>query len=198
MRTHPENSSQTVRIYLSENGRNGRMGARRFSPRLMSPCVKSHPIRSAGAPIRRGRDTSRTDGILIAQMTYSEKLKDKRWQALRQEVLKRDNHRCCHCGSWPASLQVHHINYKTGLRPWEYSLDDLISLCSSCHDDMEEAIFTVRKAMAMKPNRIGEILALCRKEEEPLGPIYGPEEDHRPCDPEEAKRIFAELRKRLV
>lgn len=69
------------------------------------------------------------------------------WPEKRQEALQRDNHRCQACGisneahleEYAQSLEVHHI---TPLREFEQAedantLDNLVTLCKSCHADYE-------------------------------------------------------------
>ena len=65
--------------------------------------------------------------------TYSEKLKDPRWQKKRLEVLSRDNFTCQLCNDTKETLQVHHLKYIRGNEPWEYDLDNFKCLCESCH-----------------------------------------------------------------
>lgn len=65
-------------------------------------------------------------------MTYDEQLKDPRWLALREVIIRRDLHACKRCGR-PKNLQVHHKRYKSGLMAWEYDHDDLETLCRKCH-----------------------------------------------------------------
>lgn len=67
-------------------------------------------------------------------MTYSEKLKDPRWQKKRLEVLQRDEFTCLFCGDTKSTLHVHHAIYFKGLNPWEYDDSELITLCESCHE----------------------------------------------------------------
>lgn len=71
-------------------------------------------------------------------MTYSEKLKDPRWQKKRLEILNRDNFTCQSCGDTTKTLHVHHIHYYAGMLPWEYAPEILITLCEDCHQ-FEEA-----------------------------------------------------------
>lgn len=66
-------------------------------------------------------------------MDYKELLKSPKWQKLRLEVLQRDNFTCCKCGSNDKPLNVHHLYYKSGNKPWEYPLSSLITLCEDCH-----------------------------------------------------------------
>jgi hypothetical protein len=66
--------------------------------------------------------------------TYVEMLKDPRWQKKRLEIMQRDNFTCQHCGAQDKNLQVHHLIYHKDYKPWEYKSDELITLCSKCHD----------------------------------------------------------------
>lgn len=68
--------------------------------------------------------------------TYSELLKDPRWQKKRLEILERDNWMCQHCRSTDKMLHVHHIKY-SGF-PWEAEDKFLITLCEECHE-LEES-----------------------------------------------------------
>lgn len=71
--------------------------------------------------------------------TYSEKLKDPRWQRRRLEIMQRDSWRCRKCGDGSTSLNVHHDHYINGLEPWEYPADLLITLCEPCHEKQDHA-----------------------------------------------------------
>lgn len=71
-------------------------------------------------------------------MTYSEKLKDPRWQKKRLEILNRDNFTCQKCKSTTNTLNVHHIRYTPGKNPWDYGGFNLITLCNLCHSKEHE------------------------------------------------------------
>jgi len=64
---------------------------------------------------------------------YSEKLKDPRWQKMRLQVLERDEWTCQRCFDSESTLNVHHLRYEKGKDPWEYPLDNFLTLCESCH-----------------------------------------------------------------
>jgi 5-methylcytosine-specific restriction endonuclease McrA len=66
--------------------------------------------------------------------TYSEKLRDPRWQKRRLEILNISQWKCDECGRADKTLEVHHCAYVTGRDPWDYSSDLLMSLCSKCHE----------------------------------------------------------------
>lgn len=65
--------------------------------------------------------------------TYSEKLKDPRWQRRRLEIMERDVFQCQMCFDRDNTLTVHHKEYLKGLEPWEYEDDLLVTLCERCH-----------------------------------------------------------------
>lgn len=67
-------------------------------------------------------------------MTYSEKLKDPRWQKKRLEILQRDDWACQYCGDKETTLHVHHEIYEKGVEPWETDEWLLTTLCEECHE----------------------------------------------------------------
>ena len=74
---------------------------------------------------------------LPKEETYNDLLKRPEWQEKRQEILKRDNYKCCYCGSTD-KLCVHHKYYlqypdHQKVKPWNYPNDALITLCNKCH-----------------------------------------------------------------
>lgn len=79
-------------------------------------------------------------------MTYSEKLKDPRWQKKRLEVLERDKWKCCDCDGAEKTLQVHHCFYEKG-DPWETDVEFLTTLCEDCHESRQELEADARRAL---------------------------------------------------
>jgi hypothetical protein len=69
------------------------------------------------------------------KLTYSEKLRDPRWQRRRLEVFQRDFFTCQNCLDKKSTLFVHHKKY-TG-NPWDAELKDLVTLCEHCHAVVE-------------------------------------------------------------
>lgn len=67
--------------------------------------------------------------------TYSEKLRDPRWQKKRLEILERDKFGCCLCYDIETELHIHHKEYS--VEPWEISNDKLQTLCKHCHAVVE-------------------------------------------------------------
>jgi hypothetical protein len=70
------------------------------------------------------------------KISYSEKLKDPRWQKLRLEVFERDGFECCCCHDTESTLNVHHLKYSSG-NPWDSDIKDLITYCETCHKSIE-------------------------------------------------------------
>lgn len=73
-------------------------------------------------------------------MNYSDKLKDPRWQKKRLEVFSRDSFSCTECKNDKDTLHVHHKQYINGRQPWEYELQDLDTLCETCHQKEHDLI----------------------------------------------------------
>ena len=74
--------------------------------------------------------------MALPKKTYSEKLKDPRWQKKRLEILDRDSFTCKLCGDEETTLNVHHLKY-TGQYPWDIDSDFLITYCEDCHRMVE-------------------------------------------------------------
>lgn len=70
---------------------------------------------------------------MTKNLTYSEKLKDPRWQKKRLEILERDEWQCKICHTEKKTLHVHHKKYEYGKDPWEIDSDYLVTLCEDCH-----------------------------------------------------------------
>jgi hypothetical protein len=81
--------------------------------------------------------------------TYSEKLKDPRWQKRRLEIMQKADFSCEECGDNESSLQIHHRIYRKGKQPWEYDNEELVCLCEECHMGAENDRETVSEAMAI-------------------------------------------------
>ena len=72
------------------------------------------------------------ENISRESQTYSEKLRDHRWQKKRNYILNRAQNKCEDCNS-NLKLQIHHCYYMYGYEPWEYPYDSLRCLCEICH-----------------------------------------------------------------
>jgi hypothetical protein len=78
--------------------------------------------------------------------SYSEKLKDPRWQKKRLEILNRDDWTCQICGAKDRPLHAHHPQYNSEINnPWEYDNQQIITLCESCHSIEHECLHGVKE-----------------------------------------------------
>ncbi len=87
-------------------------------------------------------------------MTYSEKLRDPRWQKKRLFIMERDGWKCLFCGSETNNLQVHHVVYKRR-DPWDYPDYLYQTLCMNCHEERQrmtdKIVDALRIAIAKYP-----------------------------------------------
>lgn len=94
---------------------------------------------------------------------YIELLKTKQWKDFREAILLRDNYSCKLCGK-TRNLNVHHIKYIRGLKPWEYPDDLVITLCNECHNKVHniepKKIKDTNKFFAVFVNNVDSILAI--------------------------------------
>lgn len=84
-------------------------------------------------------------------MSYSDLLKDPRWQRKRLEVLERADFACEHCGATEMTLHVHHTHYKKGRKPWEYEGSTLLCLCENCHTLLTNYISEIQSLVGANP-----------------------------------------------
>ena len=84
----------------------------------------------------------------VSQVRYSDKLKGLQWREFRRQ----HKARCCaFCKCDDASkLQLHHWFYEPGREPWEYSKEDLVTLCDSCHSGLHIHMTHFRKFVIPK------------------------------------------------
>lgn len=86
-------------------------------------------------------------------VSYSEKLRDPRWQKMRLKIMERDKFKCQHCYSAEKTLNVHHAFYTKGAAPWEYEDSALLTLCEDCHGQVELRNRLILAATAASPHR---------------------------------------------
>ncbi len=87
----------------------------------------------------------RRDPEYLKTMPYGRYLATKHWADLRERVLERDGHACTSChvrqGDLLAGcfrlgkLHVHHLTYE---RRGNERLEDLVTVCSRCHEMVHE------------------------------------------------------------
>jgi hypothetical protein len=92
--------------------------------------------------------------VEMKNRTYSEKLKDTRWQERRLHLFNKAVWTCelCNANRPACGLQVHHPVYLTGLEPWEYPDELVMVLCDPCHVERQsiERDFFAKVAVAIK------------------------------------------------
>ena len=63
----------------------------------------------------------------------------KRWQMLRQSILRRDGYMCQECKRYGKHIEgqhVHHILPREDFPQYQYSTWNLTTLCTNCHNKM--------------------------------------------------------------
>ena len=80
-------------------------------------------------------------------MTYSDRLKDPRWQRRRLEAMQAANFSCEDCGRRDQELQIHHTAYIRDANPWEYGAEHIMCVCSVCHQTRQKFEDTFRLAL---------------------------------------------------
>lgn len=82
------------------------------------------------------------------KLSYSDQLKDPRWQKKRLYILQRDEFACKTCGDNTSTLHIHHKLYENSKNVWDYDNDLLITLCENCHkyltDETNNCITKIR------------------------------------------------------
>lgn len=101
---------------------------------------------------------------MATKLSYSQKLRDPRWQRKRLEVMDRDEFTCQRCFDSHSTLNVHHKHYHKGRDPWDYALHELVTLCESCHDlqheENEDRKVLFSKLRIAGPRNVAEALGL--------------------------------------
>lgn len=101
----------------------------------------------------------------MGHKSYSEKLKDPRWQAKREKIINRDNGRCVSCERSDVPLQVHHGAYLRFTEPWDHPDELLWTLCESCHRDTENYLLEIRLMLGfIKPCLLAGMMHRIRRE----------------------------------
>lgn len=80
--------------------------------------------------------------------TYSDKLRDPRWQQKRLKLLEAAEWKCWSCESGTTNLQVHHQYYLRNTDPWDYEDDCYKVLCEDCHKTNQKSMETAHKFIA--------------------------------------------------
>lgn len=96
--------------------------------------------------------------------SYYELLKHPLWQKKRLEIMERDRFACIECGAKDQTLTVHHKHYKKGCKPWEYDDTILVTLCDSCHEQIENGLAALRRSAGeLDIRNLEKVVGYCRK-----------------------------------
>src|SRR5215203_3845785 len=97
---------------------------------LCKTCIAQ---RAAYAEEQRRLDDLRQKALLADYRgrPYEERRQTKEWVILKKQIHRRDGYRCRLCGREDVQLHVHHRTYETYA---EERLEDLITLCRTCHE----------------------------------------------------------------
>lgn len=105
-------------------------------------------------------------------LEYDDQLRSRSWKSLRRRlVAERGN--CCQRCSGNKILQLHHKEYREGLRAWEYEDEVFEVLCLKCHQqEHKEKIQADKKKHIVKVEQVYE-----KKTKKTHGPGVGVLED---------------------
>lgn len=90
--------------------------------------------------------------------SYSQKLKDPRWQKKRLRVMERAEFACQMCGDTESMLFVHHGYYDAKLEPWDYPDATLHCVCENCHESAESIRQNIKRGAAELPLEVQHYL----------------------------------------
>ena len=89
--------------------------------------------------------------------------KEHQWAVFRQSVIELDGYACVQCGRGQSevTLQVHHKEYKLGLKAWEYPTSDCITLCKGCHAQIHGIIQPTYGWEYIGDEDLGDLVGTC-------------------------------------
>ena len=95
-------------------------------------CETCQEQRNDHAEQQRRLDDARYEALLkeYRRRPYADRRTTREWMVLKRQVHRRDGYRCRLCGCDGVQLHVHHRTYTTYA---EERIEDLITLCRSCH-----------------------------------------------------------------
>src|SRR5215211_7136236 len=126
----PLNQRHLQRMYRSQKAHRRHEGDDPPIDLLCKTCIAQ---RADHAEDQRRLDELRQQALLAEYRgrPYAERRQTKEWAILTRQVHRRDGYRCRLCGRDDVQLHVHHRTYATYA---EERLEDLITLCRSCHE----------------------------------------------------------------
>ena len=87
------------------------------------------------------------------------------WKEFSDRVKKRDNYNCTKCNrsSDEVVLQVHHEEYISGKKSWDYPLSSCITLCKGCHAREHGLIQPSNDWILVSITDLGELDGKCER-----------------------------------
>lgn len=108
----------------------------------VEPHPTHHPVEQSIEDAWKNTDMTTVPADML--LAYRKYLKSSEWYNLRRIALKRDSHRCVRCG-YIGNLQVHHTDYRGIYENFNFSIDQLESVCYDCHRDVHKGILPMKK-----------------------------------------------------
>ena len=82
--------------------------------------------------------------IILNQSGYGKQIQSEKWIQFSKQIRSlRDVCECCRQGD--RQLQVHHLFYDPARDLWDYTNEELVVLCDTCHRDLHESLKEFRK-----------------------------------------------------
>jgi 5-methylcytosine-specific restriction endonuclease McrA len=126
----PLNRRHLIRMHHSlRTLRSGEIEDGHLADLLCTACIKQ---RADHAEHQRRLDELRQQALLAQyrKRPYAERRRTREWAILKKQIHRRDGYRCRLCGRDDTELHVHHCTYANYA---EERLEDLITLCGTCH-----------------------------------------------------------------
>jgi len=85
------------------------------------------------------------------------------WIEFRESIIELDGHKCSVCGRGrnEVVLQVHHLKYIAGRKPWEYAADECKTLCKGCHASEHGIIMPKFGWEYIGEEDLGDLIGIC-------------------------------------
>lgn len=85
------------------------------------------------------------------------------WIDFRESVIELDGNKCSVCGRSrdEVVLQVHHLKYVAGQKPWEYATNECRTLCKSCHASEHGIIMPKYGWQYIGDEDLGDLIGTC-------------------------------------
>lgn len=96
-------------------------------------------------------------------MTYSDKLRDPRWQQKRLRVFDKQDWTCQICFRKDKELHLHHNSYKRGKEPWDYPDSNFKTVCHCCHNKIHNKDAQEQPKQPLSQERITALFAEMRR-----------------------------------